>query len=64
MSGENFTYSEGNREFESTLENFCSQLRAPTPPSVSSSEDTNHCRPIPLIVCNVTAPLNQCDVIH
>lgn len=50
-------------EFESILEKFYCLLGAPTPPSVSSLENPDEHRLIPLIVCNITAPLNQSDVI-
>lgn len=53
----------GTVEFESILEKSYCLLGAPTPPSVSSLQDTDQYRLIPLIVCNITAPLNQSDVI-
>lgn len=49
-------------EFQSILEKFCPLLGAPTPPSVSGSDTDQH-RLIPLIVCHMTAALNQSDVI-
>ena len=62
-SGENFACSEGDSGLSAYLAELIFPLGAPTPPSGSSSKDTDQRRLTPLIVCNVTVPLNQSDVL-
>lgn len=61
--GENFACSEGDCGLSAYLTKFIFPVGAPRPPSVSHSKDTDQCKLTLLIVCNVTVPLNQSDVI-